>query len=228
MKLSIDYLISRHNYWINAIGERNIWSPANFSPVEIVIRKDCKSYNGKFQRKTTISSNTRKIEDKIVIYNKTEDFDPKFLDSVLVHEMIHQYIIQNNIKDTSTHGKIFRSFMKSINTTFPDELQINIRSHNPGVPTKGPGQKSHHILILQHTDDYWFLAVVNPKKLNYFDSYINKMSKRLNIRSYFWAQSDDVYFNNFRRCTTALHGLKKTTPEFFEFCKEYRVIKTYP
>ena len=228
MKLSVEYLNERHTYWIYKIGALSIWNPLSFSPVEIVIRKNTKTYNGKFQRRTTLSFNKKKIEDKIFIYNKSEEFDPKFIDSVLVHEMIHQYIIQNDIKDTSTHGRIFRRYMQLINTAFPEELKIDIRSRNPALPEKGPGQTDHHILAMQHSENYWFIAIVNPRKVDYFENYLKVMGKRLNIKTHFWARSNDVYFNNFRRCTTSLHGVKKTCPEFIEFCKEYGVTKTYP
>ena len=228
MKLSLEYLNQRHDYWVNRIGETGIWNPLRFLPVTLVIRKDCKSYNGMFQRKIKIKAGEKEIIDKIIIYNKVEDFDPKFLDSVLVHEMIHQYIVQNEIKDSRTHGKVFQGYMKLINQTFKGELEIKVSGRNPGVSLKGPGEKIHNILLLQYKDNKWFIAVVNPSKISFFDLLIRKHLKKWDVKYHFWAESNDVHFNNYRRCTRTLHGLKKTHPEMIEFCKEYGIKKAYP
>lgn len=228
MKLSLEYLKQRHDYWIGRIGNTGIWNPLCFLPVGLVIRKDCKSYNGMFQRKVRFKAGKREITDKIIIYNKVEDFDPKFLDSVLVHEMIHQYIIQNEIKDTRTHGRVFSGYMKRINEAFSGELQISVRDRNPGIPMKGAGDKVHNLLLMQYHNLKWFIAVINPSKIGFFEEMIRRYGKRWDIKTYFWAESDDVYFNNYRRCTRSLHGVKKTQAEMVKFCKEYRVMKVYP
>ena len=223
MKLSIEYLNQRHAYWINRIGDKGIWNPLCFCPLTLVIKKDCKSYNGMFQRRIKIKMGKKEITDKIIIYNKVDDFDPKFLDSVLVHEMIHQYIIQNEIKDTRTHGKIFRGYMNRINENFKGELQISVRDRNPGVPQKGPGEKTHKLLLLQYKDDKWFLAVINPSKVTFFEDLIKRYGRSWSVKSHYWTESNDVHFNNYRRCTRTLHGLKKSRSEMIEFCKEFGV-----
>lgn len=223
MKLSLEYLIERHDFWKDRIGMAGIWNSGLFKPVSFAIRKDCKSYNGMFQRKIRIKCFKRIITDKIIIYNKVEDFDVKFLDTILVHEMIHQYIIQNNIKDTSTHGRVFKDFMNRINRSFKDELEIKVRDRNPSVPKKGEGNIVHTLLLIQHTDGKSFCAVMNPKKTEYFEKMLKKNKKLWNIQSYSWAESKDVYFNQFRRCTRALHGVKKARADMQLFCNEYNI-----
>lgn len=224
MKLSIEYLNQRHDYWKWRIGDKGIWNPLCFLPVTMVIRKDCRSYNGMFQRKIVTKGKNREVTDKIIIYNKVEDFNECFLDSVLVHEMIHQYIIQNEIKDTRSHGRIFKGYMNMINRIFPDELKINVKGRNPGVAQQGPGEKLHTILLMEYNDGTWFLAVVNSSKKDYFEGLLKKWRRKWGIRNYYWAQSGDVYFNNFRRCTRVLHGLKKSREEMTSFCTRYKVI----
>ena len=223
MKLSLEYLNQRHAFWIHRIGDAGVWNPLAFNPVDIVIRKDSRRYNALFQRRVKHKAGRKEIEDKIVIYNKVEEFEPKFLDSILVHEMIHQYIIQNDLKDTRTHGKIFRNFMQRINRLFKDELQIRISERNPSLPLKGAGEKIHSLLLLQYENSEYFLAVVNPGKKEYFESLIKKNRRTWGIKKHFWAQSNDVYFNSYRRCTLSLHGLKKSLPEMTQFCREYNV-----
>ncbi|MCH5228556.1 MAG: SprT-like domain-containing protein [Muribaculaceae bacterium] len=126
MDIDLKYLKERHKYWIEKIGEKGIWDPSLFKPVTICIRPKCRSYHGMFKRKTVIFHGEKHCFDKINLYRNTDDFDPVFVDSVLVHEMIHQYIIQNELNDRSAHGPLFRNFMKEINREFPGTLDLSI------------------------------------------------------------------------------------------------------
>lgn len=189
----------------------------------MVIRKHHRTYNGLFQRRIRIKNFRREITDKIVIYNKTEEFEIPFLDNVLVHEMIHQYIIQNDIKDTRTHGKVFREFMARINAAFPEELKISIRDRNPGIPMEGKGDKIHKLLFLSLKDGNCFCAVIMPGRESYFEKLIKSNKKNWNVKRYHWAESDNVFFNQFSRCKTSFHGIKKPLAEMIEFCQRYNI-----
>lgn len=223
MKLSIDYLNQRHEYWIHRIGETGIWNPLCFQPVNIILRKNSRSYHGMFQRRIKTCLGKKNITDKIIIYNKAEDFDHHFIDSVLVHEMIHQYIFQNNLKDNRSHGPLFRGFMKRINDTFPGELKINIRDRNPVIPVKGPGTTVHKLLLLEYTDGNYFLAVIHPSRLDFMEGLVKRNMKLWKFKSYHWAESNDVYFSRYRRCMRSLHGIRKSSEDLAAFCNEYNI-----
>ncbi|MCM1079609.1 MAG: SprT-like domain-containing protein [Bacteroidales bacterium] len=47
------------------------------------------------------------------------------LDDVIIHEMIHYYIIVNKLKDKSAHGPLFRKMMKAINTQYGRNMSIS-------------------------------------------------------------------------------------------------------
>lgn len=223
MKLSIEYLNQRHAYWMYRIGETGLWNPAFFKTVTIQIRPACKSYNALFSRKWLKIKGKRTLTDRIFIYNKVEDFDPVFLDSILVHEMIHQYIIQNKIKDTSPHGRVFREFMYKINTLFPKELKIRISDRNPSEATSPVVVKQHTLLILHLTTGISYCAIVNPSKTTYFEYLVRRNFRNWKIKEYFWATSESPVFNNYSRCTRSLHGIKKSTEELKRFCNLHNV-----
>ena len=223
MKLEIDYLRERHGYWRQRIGEAGIWDASKFQDVTLQIKGDSRRCNALFQRRVRRKGAVREVSDKIVVYNKVEDFDPRFLDSVLVHEMIHQYIFQNDLKDTRAHGAIFRSFRERINAAFENELKINITDHNPSLPEKGPGKKIHTLLLLFYESGEVFIAVVNKTKKDFFENLIRRNKKRWSVKDFKWAQSIDVHFDRYSRCTRSLHGLKRGKGEMAEFCKEYGV-----
>ena len=223
MKLSVEYLNERHGYWRERIGNAGIWDSEKFGPVTIVIKKACRSYNAMFQRRVRRKNMVSEVSDKIIIYNKVDDFPADFLDSILVHEMIHQYIFQAGLKDTQTHGQLFRGLMHKINEAFKGELDINITDRNPALPTSGPGDMRHSLLIVYFEKDESFCAVIHPARLKYFDSLIKANKFRNKVINYTWAESNDVYFNQFRRCTRSFHGIKKSHGDMKEFCRQYNV-----
>lgn len=223
MKLELNYLIQRHAFWIEKIGDAGIWKKELFKPVTIVIRPDSKNYNALFIRKHLCRNGRKELVDRIFIYNKVEDFDPMFLDSLIVHETIHQYIVQNGLKDSSTHGKLFRDFMNKINLAFKDELRIKISDVNPKLKMTGESEKIYNILLIHLYNGICYCAVINPSKIEFFDKMIKRDSKIMNIKKYSWAISNDAYFSRFRRCTKSLHGIKKTLPEMTEFCHFHKI-----
>lgn len=225
MKLSLDYLTRRHAFWKYEIGKAGIWDPGLFQDVMIQVRPKCKSYNGLFSRRWMKKNGKRTLVDRIFIYNNSEDFKPEFIDSILVHEMIHQYIYQTKIKDSSTHGRLFKGFMAAINKSFKGKLEINISDRNPSLPESGPG-KTMHRLILSWNEKDCYCCVINPNKLTEFDRLIKRYKKNGAVKDFFWAQSNDMYFDRYVKCTKTLHGIKKPMPEMVSFCREYNVVKS--
>lgn len=228
MRLSLEHLEHRHYYWRYRIAGAGIWDSEKFQPAAIVIRKASRRYNAMFHRRIRTKNLIREIIDKIIIYEKVEEFDAKFLDSILVHEMIHQYIIQNDLKDTSTHGRLFRYYMKLINTAFEGELDINITDRNPSLPTKGPGNTIHKLIIAIFENNYSYCAVIHPARIKEFERMMKANRFRPKLKDYAWGVSDDVYFNQFQRCMKTFHGVRKTVPEMKEFCSRFNVVLTKP
>ncbi|MCH5226412.1 MAG: SprT-like domain-containing protein [Muribaculaceae bacterium] len=222
IKLTPEYLQKRYEFWKEQIGKNNIWNADKFKPVKLIIRKNHKDYNALFQRKFNKSNRT--IEDKIIIYNKVEVFDKVYLDSLIVHEMIHQYLTQNKMDDQNPHGKPFIEMMSQINIHFPSKLNIQVRSDNPMIPLKGKGKILHYLLLILKKTQY-FCCVIHPKRINEFNLKVKSLKNNGRIKDYLWAQSFDCYFNDFTRCMKVLAGEVMTLQEMKTFCKEYSITK---
>ena len=222
IKLTPEYLQNRYEFWKEQIGTTNIWNAEKFKPVKLIIRKNHREYNALFQRK--LHKTDRTFEDKIIIYNKVEVFDKVYLDSLIVHEMIHQYLTQNNIDSRDPHGKPFTEMMSQINLHFPSKLNIQVRSDNPMIPLTGKGKILHYLLLILKRKEC-FCCIIHPKRIQQFNLQVKTLKNLGKINAFLWAKSYDYYFKDASRCMKVLSGEVMTLNEMKTFCKEYNITK---
>lgn len=221
MELTVDYLQLRHQYWIDRIATTGIWDKECFKPVKIVVGKRASSYDGMFHRKWVRNNGVRQIVDHIIIYLKDYDLSVREIDDTLVHEMIHQYIIQNGLKDTSTHGLIFKGFMRKINEVFPNEVNITIST--PIQRLKGPGQTLHKLLLLQLNNGDCYCCKINPTKVDSFVKILDNKRSLRQIKAYLLCESYDRYFDALTACRKYLHGEVMSLNELKNLCCECNI-----
>lgn len=224
MKLSLTYLKQRHSFWIQEIGKSGIWNPGLFKPVEIVIRKHHRRFNALFSRRKFLKGGVvTKIVDKIIIYNKLDDFPTEYLDSLLVHEMIHQYLVQNGLDGKNPHGLPFKEMMNKINAAFPDSLNIEIKSQNPVVDPDGEGPVVYDLLFVISRDKS-FCCVIHPSRIEKFHRMAQKLKSKKQIDSFQWGRSNNRFFSNVTRCTKVLHGITGPLSQAGDYCMRYGVV----
>lgn len=204
MKLTVEYILLRHKYWKERIGKAGIWNAERFKPVEFIVYKRSKTYDGLFCRKWVKVNGRMELQDSIVMYQQYEDITKEEIDDTLVHEMIHQYIYQNGIKDSDIHGRVFREFMVGINEYFPNELNLKVSGELK--ERKGPGETLHKLLLVYQSNDVCHCCKVNPNKLDIFISLIEENKDKWKIKKYELCESYDRYFDSFSTCTRRLHG----------------------
>lgn len=220
MIITVEYLEERHRFWMARIAEAGIWNADNFDEVKLEVRPHSKTCRGKFY---STSRASKGFVEKIVIYQQYPDITVREIDDTLVHEMIHQYIRQSMLRDTSTHGKLFRRFMKQINKAFPEELEIGI-SYKV-TPRKGEGLTMHKLLLLESSKGYCFCCKLMPSKVDEFLAQAERLKGSGTIRSYALCESRDQYFDEQRACRTRLHGLRLTLPRLQALCEECNIRK---
>ena len=222
IELTIAYLQERHRYWVERIAEARVWEKRRFRAVMFAVRPHAKSYRGMFHRKTIKTGLFgRKTLDTIVIYQQTSGLDLHEIDNVLVHEMIHQYIIQNNLRDSSSHGHLFRGFMDRINRIFTGELHITVRHR--AESSEGQGDKLHTLIMLQKTDGKYFCCKVNPKRVGWFGAELDRNGASWGITGYKVYTSDNVYFDSLPACRSRLSGLPVAPADLSNFLTRYNL-----
>lgn len=217
MKPTQKYLEERHGHWLRLIAEKGIWDGTRFGAVEIKLRPKSRRNNGLYKRRIILLKNgTLTEKHQLIVYNNYSDYDPIFLDSILVHEMIHQYIAQASLKDTRSHGPLFRDFMRRINTVFSGSLNIEI-SHRGIKDDNVIRADSSYCLLYLQLPAQCYCCVVNPKSKDYFTRMLKRKARALGVTAWSWCVSSDTFFEGYVRCTRTLHGIKMPCPEWEAF-----------
>ena len=69
-----------------------------------------------------------KIKDCCMRISTSFDLPEAEWEDVIIHEMIHYYILVNGLRDTSTHGQIFRRMMNDINLKYGRHITVRYHS----------------------------------------------------------------------------------------------------
>lgn len=137
------------------------------------------------------------------------DVDERSFKSVLLHEMIHLYIESQHIKDTSSHGVMFRRIMAYINA---DGWNITVTSKTNGSCKAESVIKKRRRVVLAAvtTTGKHILSVINPDYIIRIDKILSHSS---NVKFHAWYTSDDEYFADFPAVRTPRGRIVK--PEIF-------------
>lgn len=223
MIITEGYLQLRHGYWVDRLGKAGIWDAAKFKPISFSVRKRSKTYDGLFFRQWVNVDGKQKLQDSIIIYQQYPDLTQKEIDDTLVHEMIHQYIYQNQIEDSNVHGKVFTKLMGKINASFPNEL--NLRVSGGIKERRGVGDTLHKLIIVYCDTGVCLCCKVNPRKTDMFMNRIKEHMDEWKIRKYELCESYDRYFDSLTACNSRLHGLRMNEEELAMLCRNMAITR---
>lgn len=120
--------------------------------------------------------------------------------NVLLHEMIHLSIAVSGLKDTSSHGKIFRGMMARLNR---EGWNITVTTRMEGTKKAYAGSETvirqYLILALEMKDGKRFLTSVNPK----FAGALHLRAKSLpEIKRHAWFTTNDRRYEDWPKVRT--------------------------
>lgn len=135
-------------------------------------------------------------EDFVLRISKRFDLPEAEVEDTLIHEMIHYWIALEGLKDSSTHGRIFRDKMKEINRLHGRHLTISHKS-TPEEQDRDTHVSTHYFCVSQLADGRTALTVAAS-------TYISRIRRAFRwsptVRSQAWYHSTDPWFNRFPRC----------------------------
>ena len=121
------------------------------------------------------------------------DLDERQLKSVLLHEMIHLYIVAEGLRDTSPHGVLFRRKMDAINADGWG-ISVSAKIKEAALGTGAADKRRRVVLAVRMSDGRCLLSVVNPRYVGKIDSMVRRSA---DVAASAWYLSGDGYFADF-------------------------------
>ncbi len=158
----------------------------------------------KFERKRNLFgkvaySNVRMVVSGQIQTLKTE----KEVEDVIIHEMIHYYILSKGLKDDAPHGKIFRRMMEDINQKFGRNITVSHKLAKEEAAKRQDERRNrirkHIFCIVRFRDGQLAIIVVAETRLADFIRAIRRMP---NVKDSEWYVSTDTFFNRYPHSKT--------------------------
>ena len=129
------------------------------------------------------------------------DLDRNGLEDVVLHEMIHCYILINNLKDTSSHGKLFRSIMAGINKDFARNVTVRHKIDAKDVVNISPKTELRHICVSRLQNGKTGITVCSEDRI---PEITRSLKIRYRILELNWFTSDDPFFGSYPKSHKAV------------------------
>lgn len=118
-------------------------------------------------------------------------------EDTIIHEMIHYYIGANGLKDTSSHGQLFRQIMDTINKRYGRNLTITHKSTPEQKEAVISKKKVWHVIALVYFADGRKGIKVLPRIRQRITAYRSTMLRDPRISRIDLFMGNDPYFNRF-------------------------------
>ena len=164
-------------------------------PVQISLVK-AHTFLGKMEyrtRHTLLGSSIVSYRMKI---SSSFDLPDEELEDVVIHEMIHYYIAYNHLRDTSTHGRLFREMMERINSDYGRHLTIR---HKCAPDTPVRHHPSHWVCVSQFEDGRYGVTVCSERMA---ERLRGRLKRYFRLHNTVWYQSTDPFWDRFPRART--------------------------
>ena len=150
-----------------------------------------------YDRRRTLSGKIQASNFRLR-FNVRYDLTEQEQEDTLIHEMIHYYILSNQLTDSSAHGKIFRGMQQDINTRFGRKIAI---SHRPakGEVEYDTQTRVHYVCVSKFSDGRTGVTTVARTRIFVLWDKIRSFPDVVQSK---WYVSDDPFFNRFPRSIT--------------------------
>ena len=145
-------------------------------------------------------------------FSTCHDLEEPVLEDVIIHEMIHLFILCHGLVDTAPHGDIFKSVMNSLNAGFGRRISISHRADN-GRPAPAPAtaKKRWHVIAAIHfrsgKTGIKVLPRVVPRILDFHDA-ASRAADVLRVDLYL---HDNPFFDRYPTSTAMRYHLLEQT-----------------
>ena len=203
MELTIKFIETKFNEF-----NKEYFKGELITPIFKII--GAKSYLGQLSWK----NKNKKRYDYVISVSNYFDRSEKDFCNTIIHEMIHLYIRQNNIKDTNKHhGKVFYSIADRINKYGWDISRTN---DTIGCELTTKETVTYNMVAFIDRKGRYFLMRYNAKNRS---NYVAKFIKYKYTGIIWFTSTDNKKYATFPECRTGINGLFITKGEYEEIEK---------
>lgn len=167
-----------------------------------VLMSNARSFVGRCEfKRLRLPLRGEKKYDFRLRFSRLFDLSPDEWDDTILHEMIHLWIGVKGIRDTSTHGKVFRQMMDDLNSKHGRNITISHKSA-PGEATAPARRqrKTHLVAIVTLKDGRRGIKII-PKSERSIRLFRRGMMYSGMVKSLSFRLSANPYFNRFPSST---------------------------
>ncbi len=136
----------------------------------------------------------------VISATAARDLTPDEVDDTILHEMIHYFILSNQLQDTSAHGRLFRREMQRINSAIESHITITHRSEAKDEAEHPSADKRQNLVaVIRLRDNRWGVMVAARTRL--FQLW-EQLQSAPQVQEVHWYSTSNPYFNRFPRHTT--------------------------
>ena len=195
MIITIKEIQNQFNYWNNKVFNNEL-------PVPQFELMQTKHLLGQFCPRKIMGQYTYKIRISVFYDRPLESY----IDTI-VHEMLHYYIKYKGIKDTSSHGRVWKQYAANISRKYG----LTITRTNPAnggateaVKAKKEG-KMEYVFLCKMKSGRYAAAVIPPGKFGYFNTSFRNWSSVVDLKAVKAPWNETYRLNHLRTATSVRH-----------------------
>lgn len=138
------------------------------------------------------------VSDLCLKISTLYDFEESDIEDVIIHEMIHCYILTQGLHDSSAHGVVFRRFMSDINSRFGRHITIShrLKKDQAGTIPVEMKPKTRTVALVSLKDGRRGIKVL-PGTERSIRAYTSGIRRHFNVDSVKLYRSNDPFFAGF-------------------------------
>lgn len=186
-----------------------------------------KSYLGQYHWKygsNYLWDGHRVLSESVIRISNMFDRNETDYCNTLIHEMIHLYIRQNNIKDTRAHhGRVFNSIADRINRQGGWHIARTDSIEGCGLTDKSKVNKYYIACFLSGSTGQYFRFRINEKYLQYYKNRFDNYPKHYN-NVFIYVSTDDKKYAHYSKCYKSVRGYYISKEEYDTLRETEKVI----
>ena len=189
MIASIDYVRQKFDYF-NELCFQGRLSPLPFRMTS------ARTFLGLLRYRRSLCGRDKwHYSDFVFVISNKQDYPEAEIEDTILHEMIHYYILSNQIQDTAPHGRVFRQMMDDINRRFHRNITVS-HKRTKEEQDNDTEVRQHLVCVISLKSGKTGIAIAAKTRL--FQLW-ERLPLAPEVEACKWYLSKDPYFNRFPR-----------------------------